>query len=77
MAEFRVVDLRSGRIEPDRFVEAKSPEEAAAKALDVEGVRSGSRKNLLCRVYWETVNGNNMVRLYRLSAHPLPSPWPP
>ena len=67
MAKFRVIDLRSGVIEPEHIVEARSPEEAALQALGERGVRGGmNRTRLFCRVYWtENAGQTNMVRLYR------------
>lgn len=64
MPEFRVIDLRANTIVPEIKVEAKSPEEAAEKALGVMLVRSGLPKTLACRVYWTEGGQTNMVRLY-------------
>lgn len=67
MGQFRVIDLRSGLVEPEHLVDACTPEEAAAKALGESVVRGGiNRKRIVCRVYWSEAEGQmNMVRLYR------------
>lgn len=67
MGLFRVIDLRSEVIEPEQFVEAGSPEEAARLALGESLVRgSPGRQRPVCRVYWSEPRGpQNMVRLYR------------
>lgn len=67
MGNFRVIDLRSGVIEPEHIVDAPSPELAALQALGEKGVRDGqNRARLFCRVYWQDSAGKtNMVRLYR------------
>jgi len=69
LPEFRVIDLRTAVIEPEAAVEAKSPEEAAEKALGIKALRSGVPKHLVCRVYWVTNGTTNMVRLYSQSNH--------
>lgn len=67
---YRVIDLRLAAPDPATAEEiivegAKSPEAAARQALGVELVRSGSRKDLAARVYWQlTPEATNMVRLY-------------
>jgi hypothetical protein len=61
---FRVIDLRTGIIEPEKQVEARSPEAAAEGALGLKLVRSGHARSLVCRVYWNDANNTNMVRLY-------------
>lgn len=67
---YRVIDLRPATAEPAAAEEiivegAKSPEAAARQALGIELVRSGSRKDLAARVYWQlTPDAINMVRLY-------------
>jgi hypothetical protein len=65
--KFRIIDLRSDQIDPViRFVEASSPEAAAHQVLGQEVVRSGSKKDLIARAYWQqTGHVTNMVRLYR------------
>lgn len=67
MVQFRVIDLRSGVIEPEHIVDARTAEEAALQALGEKGVRGGQNRNrLFCRVYWQDSAGQtNMVRLYR------------
>ena len=67
MTEFRVIDLRSGVIEPEHIVDAPSPELAALQVLGEKGVRGGqNRSRIFCRVYWQDSAGQtNMVRLYR------------
>jgi hypothetical protein len=67
LQHFRVVDLRPEEAEAERFVEARTPEEAATSALGELCVR-GTRKNradLVCKVYWPVDGGTNMVRFYR------------
>lgn len=67
MPIFRVVDLRTMTITPEYNVEENSPERAAEIALGMKVFRSGGRKNLVCRVYWQGREGLNMVRLYNQS----------
>ncbi len=65
---YRVVDVRSDIIDPiEIFISsARSPEDAARQALGIEVVRSGQRKDLVARVYWQSLGQPmNMVRLYR------------
>lgn len=65
MTQFRVVDLRDNGTNEIELT-AKSPEDAAARALDLSVTRSGSPKNLVCRVYWsDRPDSRNMVRLYQ------------
>lgn len=63
---YRVIDLRTGVIETEIVVDnARSPEHAAREALGMEVVRSGSKKELVARVYWQVPpQPQNMVRLY-------------
>lgn len=61
---FRVIDLRTGIVEPELKIEARSPEQAAENALGLKLVRSGHARSLVCRVYWDDANNTNMVRLY-------------
>lgn len=70
--QFRVVDLRSDLIDPDeRVVEATSPEAAATAVLGLDVVRSGSKRDLVARVYWRLPDQpTNMVRLYRRVGEP-------
>lgn len=71
MTEFRVIDLRTELIAPEQKVQASSPEEAARMALGIDVHRSGAKKDLVARVYWQTLSAPpNMVRLYTKSAHP-------
>jgi hypothetical protein len=65
---YRVVDVRDDIIDPKEIIitGARSPEDAARQALDVDLVRSGQRKDLAARVYWQSLGQPmNMVRLYR------------
>lgn len=65
---FRVIDLRSAIIDAEvRIVETTSPEQAVLDALEVDAVRSGSKKDLIARVYWQKSPSEptNMVRMYR------------
>jgi hypothetical protein len=63
MGQFRVIDLRSEVIEPEQFVEAGSPEEAARLALGESLVRgSPGRQRPVCRVYWCRVALNCEMR---------------
>jgi hypothetical protein len=65
--QFRVVDLTSEQVRPDVLVDALSPEDAVEQALGLKVVRSGFRRNLVARVYWQTANAPlSMVRLYTL-----------
>ncbi|WEK05799.1 MAG: hypothetical protein P0Y65_05955 [Candidatus Devosia phytovorans] len=66
MTQYQVIDLRSAIIDPEPVkVEAGSPEKAAEKVLGIHLVRSGARKDLVARVYWQKTNEpKNMVRLY-------------
>ena len=64
MPVFRIIDLRTGIVEPEQQVDAKSPEQAAEQALGLKLVRSGHPRTLVCRVYWSDANNTNMVRLY-------------
>ena len=64
---YRVIDLRTGVDGPHQIIVEgeNTPERAAKKALDLDLVRSGSKRDLTARVYWQ-VSGQptNMVRLY-------------
>nr|WP_295887978.1 hypothetical protein [uncultured Devosia sp.] len=65
---YRVVDVRSDIIDPQEttITGARTPEDAARQALDLDVVRSGQRKDLVARVYWQSPGQPmNMVRLYR------------
>lgn len=64
---YRVVDLRTDAIDPtETIVEtARSPEDAGRQVLGVDVVRSGHRKDLVARVYWQPMGQPvTMVRLY-------------
>lgn len=67
MRRYRVLDLRAGRTEAQREVEAGTPNAAAHQALGEKVVRGGRKcATPVCRVYWEDGLGQtNMVRLYR------------
>ena len=61
---FRVVDLRSSDLDIE-IEGAQTPEEAARQALGIEVVRSGSRRDLVAKVYWQPLGQPlTMVRLY-------------
>ena len=65
---YRVVDVRTGVVDPAEIIidTANSPEDAARQALDMEVVRSGNRRDIVARVYWQPSGQPlNMVRLYR------------
>jgi hypothetical protein len=48
------------------ITDARSPEDAARKALGIEVVRSGAGKNLVARVFWENVGSpDHSVDLFR------------
>ncbi|HEY0031871.1 MAG TPA: hypothetical protein VGB81_01250 [Devosia sp.] len=64
---YRVVDLRPEPKNPeDVIIEgARTPEDAAREALGLRLIRSGSKRDLAARVYWQHVGQPmNMVRLY-------------
>lgn len=65
---YRVIDLRAEVIDASGHVVdgVNSPEAAAREVLQMDVVRSGARKDLVARVYWQTMGSPmNMVRLYR------------
>ena len=64
---FRVLDLSGlASVQAEETVTAPSPEAAAALVLGVELVRSGAKKDLVAKVYWNgPESALNMVRLYR------------
>lgn len=64
--EYRVIDLASSAIDPDeRIVQSTSPERAVLEALGVEMVRSGPKRDLRARVYFQYPGQPlSMVRLY-------------
>lgn len=65
---FRVVDLRQDALvfDTDIIIEdVQSPEAAAREALGVEVVRSGAKRDLVAKVYWQPLGQPlTMVRLY-------------
>ena len=64
---YRVRDLRmTDEAIPEIIVDGvKSPEAAVRKALGLDLVRSGSKKDLVAQVYWQLApEAINMVRLY-------------
>jgi hypothetical protein len=67
MTEYQVVDLRD-QINPMTPVQATSPEDAATKVLGIAVFRSGRRPDLVARVYWNSAEARNMVRLYSVPA---------
>ncbi len=60
------MDLRQAGPEAiDAIIDGASPEEAARKVLGIEVVRSGSKRDLVAKVYWRPVGQPlTMVRLY-------------
>lgn len=64
--QYHVIDLRDDLISPEIVVvEAASPEKAAEQVIGIHLVRSGARKDLKARVYWQNPGQpKNMVRLY-------------
>jgi len=67
MTEYQVIDLRSETIDHEAIkVSASTPEHAAQEALGLHLVRSGAKKDLVARVYWQPQNQpKSMVRLYK------------
>jgi hypothetical protein len=64
---YRVVDLRDdAKLAGDIIIEgARTPEDAAREALGLRLIRSGSKRDLAARVYWQhSGQPLNMVRLY-------------
>ena len=63
---FRVLGLRQADPDSiDSIIDRASPEEAARKVLGIEVVRSGSKRDLVAKVYWQPVGQPlTMVRLY-------------
>lgn len=70
MKQYRIVDVQTEKIGSDpQIVEALSPERAAAIALGVELLRSGSMSDLRARVYYQVPGEPEcMVRLYTKAA---------
>ena len=65
---YRVVDWRTDVIDATgHMIEGvSSPEAAARDVLGMDVVRSGATKDMVARVYWQTMGSPvNMVRLYR------------
>jgi hypothetical protein len=64
---YRVIDLRVDDVDPQEIIVKgeNTPERAVLKALGLDLVRSGQKRDLTARVYWQ-VSGQptNMVRLY-------------
>ena len=68
---YRVVDIRGDVIDPKEtlITGARTPEDAVLEALKLEVVRSGQRKDIVARVYWQLPGEPmNMVRLYQRMA---------
>lgn len=65
---FRVVDLRQDGplVDTDVVVDGvQSPEAAVRDALGIKVVRSGARRDLVAKVYWQPIGQPlTMVRLY-------------
>lgn len=65
---FRVVDLRQDAllIDTDIIVEGvQSPEAAVRNVLGIQVVRSGAKRDLVAKVYWQPIGQPlTMVRLY-------------
>ena len=65
---FRVVDLRQDAlvIDTDIIVEGvQSPEAAVRDVLGIQVVRSGAKRDLVAKVYWQPIGQPlTMVRLY-------------
>jgi hypothetical protein len=65
---YRVLDMRTEMTSPAELTvaRARSPEDAARQALGLDLVRSGHRRDLIARVYWQPEGQPvTMVRLYR------------
>jgi hypothetical protein len=67
--QYRVIDLADPAIDPDEhLVRSTSPERAVMDVLGVEVVRSGSKRELRARVYFQHPGQPlSMVRLYSKS----------
>ena len=68
---YRVVDIRGDVIDPKEtlITGARTPEDAVREALKLEVVRSGQRKDMVARAYWQLPGEPmNMVRLYQRMA---------
>lgn len=68
---FRVVDLRQPAVLAGTDIiinDVQSPEAAAREALGIQVVRSGARRDLVAKVYWQPLGQPlTMVRLYAKS----------
>lgn len=65
---YRVLDMRASVSDATEITieSARSPEEAVRQALDTDVVRSGHRRDIVARVYWQPQGQPiTMVRLYR------------
>ena len=65
---YRVIDMRTSIPDPAEITieSARSPEDAVRLALDIDVVRSGRRRDIVARVYWQPQGQPvTMVRLYR------------
>lgn len=65
-----MVDLRTNVIDPlDVLVEGvRTPEQAAEQVVGHRVTRSGAKKDLVARVYWQSLGQPlNMVRLYKVA----------
>ncbi|HTO26997.1 MAG TPA: hypothetical protein VL017_00245 [Devosia sp.] len=71
---FRVVDLRQDAllIDTDIIVEGVlSPEAAVRDVLGIQVVRSGAKRDLVAKVYWQPIGQPlTMVRLYAKAEEP-------
>ncbi|HEV7346557.1 MAG TPA: hypothetical protein VGN60_13095 [Devosia sp.] len=68
---FRVVDLRQDALADTHITieGVQSPEAAVREALGVQVVRSGPKRDLVAKVYWQPLGQPlTMVRLYVKSA---------
>jgi hypothetical protein len=65
MNQYRVIDLQTEIIDPEpKTVAAVSPEKAAEMVLGLQLVRSGAKKDLRARVYFQNAGQPmTMVRL--------------
>ena len=65
---FRVVDVRSEALaaDTDLIIDGvQSPEAAVREALGISVVRSGAKRDLVAKVYWQPLGQPlTMVRLY-------------
>jgi hypothetical protein len=74
MPHYRIVDLRDpAPAAQESLVPAKSPEAAVRELLGIDVVRSGHRRNLVARAYWQhPEQPPSMVRLYRRTEREAP-----